>query len=330
MTNALQTHSNAAVVSVSRDVMKQHARSFSWAAFFLPRDRHDDAAVVYAFCRLVDDLVDEAPDIPTGAAAIEKLIAELHGHDDPRELVAAYREVATRSGIADDAAEHLAEGVQSDAGEVLLQSDRDLIRYCYRVAGVVGVMMCGVLGVQDPRALPHAIDLGIGMQLTNICRDVLEDAERGRVYLPEERLRAIGVSHAELLDAARRDELDIRHVVRDLLALAERYYLSAEAGMRFIPARSRAAILAASRIYRAIGQRLLRKGANPLSGRTIVPWTGRLTRALGALGAFLKPKTLGLTAYRGHDASLHMHLSGFPGANLPPEALDAARLRLVA
>ena len=121
------------------------------------------------------------------------------------------------------------------------------------------------------------------MQLTNICRDVREDAAMGRVYLPASRLRAVGVDPDDLV-RGRADREAVARVVVDLLELAERYYASADAGMRYIPARPRLAILVASRVYRAIGRRLLhRHAADALHGRTVVPAGSKLVLVVAAV-----------------------------------------------
>ena len=172
------------VLQASRAVFAAKARTFHWSARLLPADRRDDAAVVYAFCRLVDDTADEAPTAAVAAAALDRLAAELEGRAEPRPLVAAFLDTAARRGLPLDAARELLAGVRSDLGVVRIADDDALLVYCYRVASTVGLLMCGVLGVRERDALPFAVDLGVAMQLTNICRDVAEDAGRGRVYLP--------------------------------------------------------------------------------------------------------------------------------------------------
>jgi len=202
-----------------------------------------------------------------------------------------------------------------------MRSDRELIRYCYRVAGTVGLMMSPVLGVGGDRARPHAVDLGVAMQLTNICRDVAEDAERGRTYLPERRLRRAGTTPQALLEGEA-DREAVSEVVRDLLELADDYYESGRAGMQFIPRRSRLAIMVASRVYRAIGVKLRRGRCDPLAGRTVVGPFGKIRRVAGALTSFLNP--FGSSPGVPHDRRLHWALSDMPGTNPPAGELDAA------
>lgn len=302
---------NPKIVAESKQILSRHARSFRWAAQFLPAGDREAAAVVYAFCRLVDDLADEATCDDHAAEELERLDLEVRGKAPSRPLVEAFVEVADQRHIDLESAHQLIEGVLSDLGHVVVENDVELMRYCYRVAGTVGLMMCGVLGVTDPLGRPHAIDLGVAMQLTNICRDVLEDAGIGRVYLPATRLRERGTSPRAILDGTA-DHAAIADVVRDLLCLADAYYISADKGMHFIPARSRFAILTASRLYRDIGIRLLKRhGGDPLHGRTIVPWTRKTILVVEALSDFFRP---GASARRvPHDRRLHDALRGLPG-----------------
>lgn len=295
------------LVADSVGVLHKHARSFTWASWFLPADRRDDAALLYHLCRLIDDLADEAEDAVAARRELDLLRDELHGRRPARPLVSACLRLLDERGR--EAVDQLIEGVLGDLGMVILQDDAALIRYCYRVAGTVGLMMCPMLGVTDPRAAAYAVDLGIGMQLTNICRDVLEDAGRGRVYLPATRLAAVGVTPEALLEG-RAPASAVAEVVTALLALSRRYYASGDDGMRFIPWRTRIAILVASRVYGAIGHRLMGRGGDALAGRVIVPPT---IKALAVLSGLLSSLRLALAAYRPHDEGLHAPLVGLPG-----------------
>jgi phytoene synthase len=296
----------AELVLHGRETLRRHARSFRVASLFLPSGSRDDAALLYAYCRELDDAVDEAPN----AEAAEQRLA----HAERSEVAHAFRQVAERRGFEPSVAQHLVAGMRSDLGSVRLADDGALFRYCYEVAGCVGVMMSGVLGVTDPRALPHAVDLGVGMQLTNICRDVLEDAGRDRVYLPATRLSAEGLTPEDVLQG-RAEPGALSRVVERLLVLADRYYQSADLGMRFIPWRARLAIVVASRLYRGIGVRLRRRhGSNPLHGRTRASLLDKTVGVAASFFAFLAMSSFGRAGARPHDDSLHLHLRGFPGA----------------
>ncbi len=307
--------SNTALVAQSREVLAHHGRTFHLASHLLPASRRDDAAVVYAFCRHVDDLADEAPDADRALADLTSVREELAGEHPPRPWVGAFLEVAERRKIDLQTADLLIDAVLGDLGDVRIVDDDELRRYCYGVAGTVGLMMCGVLGVDDPAAHARAVDLGLGMQITNICRDVREDAVRGRVYLPAERLRAAGVDPDALLSGAWNEELHrgVAQVVGDLLDLADVYYESADAGMKAIPMPARAAILVASRVYREIGGRLRRRHASdPLHGRTVVPMARRVSLALRSLFQLLQPTFWnGVVVRPAH--TLHGGITGLPG-----------------
>ncbi|MCB9694097.1 MAG: phytoene/squalene synthase family protein [Alphaproteobacteria bacterium] len=265
------------LVATSTDVLARHGRSFSLASWFLPEAARADAAVLYAFCRLADDLVDEAPDPSTAHADVAVLRAELRGDTPARPLVAEVQRILEPVGLTP--AFDLLDGVESDLGFVQPADDEALFHYCYQVAGTVGLMMCPVIGVQDRQAWDHAVDLGVGMQLTNICRDVLEDAGRERVYLPRSRF---DVAPAEV--AGQRDR--VATVVADLLDIADARYTSGRRGFPNIPLRTRVAIAIAARLYQGIGHRLRRQGCDALAGRTVVPgWEKGVLAFRGALDA---------------------------------------------
>lgn len=309
------------VVAVSHRVLDKKSRSFSWAAKFLPAGRRDDAAVLYAFCRLVDDLVDEGGDDGRARAELERLSAELEGRDPARPIVRAFLEVARRRGLERRWALELIRGVGSDLGEVRMRDDRELLRYSYRVAGTVGLMMSPILGVDTASARPHAIDLGMAMQLTNICRDVAEDADVGRTYLPVTRLRSAGTSPEAILEG-RADREAVAGVVRSVLDLAELYYESGRIGMSYIPRRSRLAIMVASRVYRGSGVKLRNRGADPLEESVSLGAVEKLRWVGSAAGSFFG--SFRDTDTISHDADLHRAIPDMPGAHPPAGQLDAS------
>jgi 15-cis-phytoene synthase len=299
------------VIAEARAVLARHARTFDLAGRFLGPARRDAAAVVYAFCRLVDDLADETDDADAADAALAAVAAELRGDIPARPLVAVYAALLDDHGVDRRVAHELIAGVRADLGPVALADDAELLRYCYRVAGTVGLMMCGVLGVRAHAARPFAVDLGVAMQLTNICRDVAEDAARGRVYLPASRLLA-----ATTVIELRRGNIPrpaIATVVLDLLALADRHYTSADAGTVYIPWPSRLAILVAARLYRAIGQVLRARGGDPLKGRAVVSRVAKLGWTAVALVRFARTLIPGRPPT--HDPGLHVDIADLPGAD---------------
>jgi len=296
------------------DVLAEGSKSFSFAGLFLPSDQRRDAALLYAFCRYVDDVADDAPDPVLAGRALDELEVELLRQAPARPLLAALLELFDRRGIDVQHALDLIDGVRGDLDTVRVANDGELVLYSYHVASTVGLMMCGVIGVRDPEALPFAIDLGVAMQITNICRDVREDADNDRVYLPATRLTALACEPTPAGVLGARDA--VRHVVLDLLSLADRYYRSADAGMHHIPWRPRLAILIAARVYRAIGVRLAAAGGDALAGRTVVPLSTKVWVACRTLLAF----PFVSRRRRAHRRALHRALAGKSGADTRPAA----------
>jgi phytoene synthase len=240
---------------------------------------HQNAAICYAFCRLVDDAVDEAPGARAARYEIERIEAMLRGETPRLPIVDAYVQLAERAGFGLGPAWDLLEGVRSDLAEVRIGTDAEFLQYCYRVAGTVGLMMCGVLGVKERAARRNAVALGIAMQMTNICRDVLEDAERGRVYLPLARLSGVHLSHSDVLCSAERNgtagvpavaRSGVSEVVRSILDWGDSFYEAGANGYGFIPPRPRLAIMVASSLYSEIGAVLRSRGCDPFAGRARV------------------------------------------------------------
>lgn len=272
----------APAVTSARALMRNKGRTFWLASRLLPGGLLDEVAVVYAFCRVADDAVDEAGSEAMARAASQRLARELEG-EAPRPEVAAFLALAARRGLDLQFARELLVGVVFDVGPVRVASDAQLLHYAYLVAGTVGGLMVRLLGATDPRARTPAVELGIAMQLTNICRDVAEDARRDRVYLPTSRLREAGLEAGAVLDGSA-DRERLAMVVRDVLDEADRHYALARAGLRFLPWRARLAVAVAARLYRQIGVRLVQAlGADPFRGRAVVPWHQKLRLALAAL-----------------------------------------------
>ncbi len=281
--------------------------------------------MVYAFCRHVDDAADKAESSQAGGETLLQIRRELRGERAAGPVVGAFLSVAGRRRIEVAHAEELVLGVASDLGEVRIEDDRALIRYSYRVAGTVGLLMCPVLGVTVEAAHPFAVDLGVGMQLTNICRDVAEDAQMGRVYLPRSRLMAHGVTSEMLLASEASANYELRRcvaqVVRELVALADVYYASGALGMNMIPPQPRIAMVVASRVYRAIGHKLVSQGADPWRGRTVLTGKEKVWSAIrGLVGLMLRQLPGRKISKPCHQAGLHAPLAGLPGTN-PPSVL---------
>ena len=170
-------------------------------------------------------------------------------------------------------------------------------------------MVCPVIGVKNEDAWPFALDLGIGMQITNICRDILEDARNDRCYLPTEDLTKWGINPEELSIQGAASE-PLKNYVKHLITLADSYYQSGFAGLRYIPFRPRLAILVAGRMYQAIGHKILEKQGEVLMGRTYLTTWEKIKVSLFALVELIKGN---FSTSKTHDRHLHTHLKGLPG-----------------
>lgn len=263
-------------IALCESWIREHSRSFYLASRLLPPRVRAASWALYAFCRRTDDAVDEGEQGAAALGRVEGLRRRLDRvyladgqvtRARPDDAIdRAYAAVAAEHGIPRGLPEALLAGMEMDATGATYATFDDLYVYCFRVASTVGLMMTLVTGASRPDALLRACDLGVAMQLTNIARDVGEDARRGRVYLPDELLAPLGADRATVL-AARHASWPLREAVRGLLARAELFYRSADRGIPLLPADCRLAIAAARQIYAAIGDDLTRHHLDSVTRR---------------------------------------------------------------
>lgn len=275
----------------ARDICRRHAKSFYFASHFLPEPKRSHAYAVYAFCRLLDDAVDEAADQETRVRNLivfdELLDGIYEGRvpDEPTErdrALRAFEITVRRCGIPKRYFEELAEGCRMDLSANRYADWIELENYCYHVAGVVGLIMCRVLDVHGERANDYAIELGNAMQLTNILRDVREDYARGRVYLPAEEMRMFGCDESMLSRNEATPEFS--ELIRYQVARARDLYLRGCEGLAMIDgdgSRFTAAAMAA--VYGGILGAIERSGYNVLSRRVHLTPGQKLARLAAAL-----------------------------------------------
>ena len=269
-----------------KEVMRRGSLSFFLAARLLGREARDAISMLYAWCRFADDLIDSTaerlPPKERGAVVDElreKTTQAVTLNDAGLDIGAplGYQAIGQLGRLYKLPAEYpleLTRGMQMDAEGVIYEDLPSLRLYCYRVAGVVGVMFSHIIGVSDSAALPHAADLGIAMQMTNIARDVLEDAAMGRIYLPRSWLREAGIPADPRLFPTYKKELAL--VTQRLLAVAEDHYKSGEKGLKYLPLRAAAAVAAARYIYHGIGTLVLARGPYAWDSRAVVPFRTKL------------------------------------------------------
>ena len=295
----------------SEQSLAVNGKSFHWARRFLGDRMGHEASRLYAFCRLLDDMADG--DIDNGPARLAVIRADLlagRGGDDP--AFAAFVPLMREKQFPPEVLIALIDGLLEDqADEVALADEAALLRYAYRVAGTVGLLMCHVLDCPSPAARAHAIDLGIAMQLTNIARDVLEDAQMGRRYIPGDWVA--GATHADIRAAAQDPSSPVAVAVTAsvgrLLDLAEDFYASGASGYPFPPWRAHLSIAVAARVYRQIGVQLRGTGLAWYRGRQVTSKSTKLRCSVLALASFRRRIGAGGAP---HDPRLHSALRGLP------------------
>jgi phytoene synthase len=267
----------AADLAACRAMLRAGSKSFFAASLLLPKRVRDPASALYAFCRLADDAVDLSGDPTVALAHIrDRLERAYAGAPLAHPVDRAFADVVARYAIPRAVPEALFEGFQWDAEGRRTETIADLEAYAVRVAGTVGVMMTLLMGARGHQVLARATDLGMAMQLTNIARDVGEDARAGRLYLPTEWLIEAGIDRDAFLRAPRHTPA-LASVVARLVALAHDYYVRAEAGIAALPADCRPAIRAASRIYQRIGRRIAQNGHDAVTSRAVIGKVTKLT-----------------------------------------------------
>ncbi len=275
--------SHARGARACRRITREYARTFYLASHCLPRGTRSHAYAVYGFCRWADNGVDDAPSVEDASRRLEHAREVLAlAYDDtpaPPGLLAFRRTVRERA-IPRRLFDDLLDGMAMDLTTNRYANFEALELYCYRVASVVGLMMTHVFGYRHPRCLPRALALGTAMQLTNILRDVAEDLQRGRVYLPQDELARFGVTEAQLREG--RVDDNFRALMRFQIERARAYYDDAEAGIPDLLGRSsRLTVRVMGRLYGGILGEIERLDYDVFRARAHVP-NARKLRLLAA------------------------------------------------
>jgi len=277
------SHTAAADIAACRAELATGSRTFYAASLMLPREIRDAATALYAFCRQADDAVD----LDGGRAeAVARLRLRLDrayaGRPLARPADRALADVVVRFGVPRELPEALVEGIEWDAEGRRYEDIAGLHAYAARVAGAVGAMTAVLMGARRPETIARACDLGVAMQLTNIARDVGEDARAGRLYLPLAWMREAGIDPDAWLAAPHYSDR-LAAVIRRLLARADALYARAATGIADLPAGCRPGIHAARLLYAEIGRAVERSGCDSVTVRAFVPASRKarlLARAL--------------------------------------------------
>jgi phytoene synthase len=257
-------------------LLRNGSHSFYAASLLLPKKVRDPAIALYAFCRVADDEIDLGLDRKAALARLTQRLDDVYrGAPAAHPVDRAFAATVVAHGIPKCLPAALLDGLAWDAEGRRYDTLSELLDYAARVAGSVGVMMALLMGVRDAAALARAADLGMAMQLTNIARDVGEDARAGRLYLPLNWLAAAGISVEGLLREPQFTPA-LGSVVRRLLAQADVLYASGGQGISTLPFASRPGIAAARRIYAAIGGQVAARRFDSVSSRARVSMAGKM------------------------------------------------------
>ena len=221
----------------SKNYLSIYAKSFNWAGFFLPKKTYKNCSYLYDFCRVVDNIADDEDEIEIKKIKFQKFVSDFKQKNFENPVIQNMWNIIHEFNISLEIIYDLFDGIESDIKQnVKIDTRKDLLIYCYRVAGTVGLMMAKILKVSKKQSLKSAIDLGIAMQLTNISRDVIEDSKKNRSYINEN-----------------------FEEIKSTLMLAEKFYENSFHSISKIPISFRFAILVARRVYRKIGYKILKK-----------------------------------------------------------------------
>ena len=254
---------------MSSNLLKKHAKSFHWASFFLSKEIFNKCSSLYNFCRTLDDIVDDDNDLKIKKDNFLKFKKNFVSKDLSNSIIKEMWSIIDSEKISEKVVTDLFDGVETDLEEkVCINSKKELLVYSYRVAGTVGLMMSKILKVKNKEALKGAVDLGIAMQLTNIARDVREDRDRNRQYI-------------------RSDFSAIIETIND----SQIFYQKSFNSISSIPLRSRFSVIVARRVYKKIGDYILKQknleNYNK-AGKIYVPIFGKIIQTFFSIFDFIK------------------------------------------
>ncbi|KPU82824.1 phytoene synthase [SAR11 cluster bacterium PRT-SC02] len=265
------------------NLLKKHAKSFYWASFFLSKDTVKKSISLYNFCRTLDDIADNVSDIRNKRENFAKFKKEFLSKNSKNPIINEMKSIIISENISEKIVLDLFDGIEMDLDEnVIINSKKDLLIYSYRVAGTVGLMMSKIFKVEDKEALRGAIDLGVAMQLTNIARDVIEDRKNKRHYI----------------------ELKFSSI-KKIIEESEVFYQKSFNSISKIPIRSRFSVIVARRVYKKIGDYILKKGNLEnynQAGKIYVPIISKINETFFSIFDFLRLLFVRNFTYERHES----------------------------
>ena len=282
-----------------------HSKSFSWATKLFNKKQGSEIAILYFLCRSLDDIADKQSEGKKQKLLNFYEMVENRDYSLDTSLT-KFIEVYNYLDLDRTIVLQFVEGLIEDQEEVAVLDEEDLLNYCYKVAGTVGTLMCPLLGCKNTNAYRFAVDLGIGMQLTNIARDVMEDSLLDRRYLPGQWLNHLTAKKIRV--ASKKPESNdykmIQSAIGKTLDLANQYYASGRQGFYYLPFRSKIAVSAATTIYQNIGDKIRKRKINWEQPRVFTSSTNKFFSTLPSLISGIKKSEVEHT----HKNILHQHL----------------------
>lgn len=269
---------------IAKEITRHHAKTFYFASRFLPRNKRLAAYAVYAICRTSDDAVDTPTALP--AVSLAQVAANIESAYDGSPLrdplLLAFRQTVQEYNIPKAYFDTLLDGMAMDLRKTRYRDFAELYDYCYKVAGVIGLIMLRIFGYESDEAKKYAVDLGVAMQLTNILRDIREDEERGRIYIPQEELEKFQISEEEIVNRVQSENWT--RLLKFQIKRARAYYASSLHGIKLISdLGSRFVVLAMREIYGAILRVIERNDYDVFSQRAHVKGKEKAMMALRIL-----------------------------------------------
>lgn len=268
------------LVAFSRETIKKGSKSFAFASFFLSHEQRAGAWLLYSFCRYCDDQIDQSDDPRTALIKLEQELEDALKSSSPMQNphMEGLRLVCRNFQIPHKYPRDLIRGMRMDVEGRRYQNIEELQEYCYCVAGVVGLMMCHIMGVSSESALDHAVSMGSAMQLTNIARDVQDDWKMGRIYLPLSWLEDVGITPEQF--GSERGRAFWSVWAEHLLSEAQQQYNHGKAGLSYLSPKAALACGIAGAVYSQIGVKVLKRRSLAWEKRCFVPFHEKVLLAL--------------------------------------------------
>lgn len=267
-----------AAYAYCKEITHHHSRTFYLASALLPKDKRQAVRALYAFCRITDDIIDEADNDQMRADNLlrwrDNVLSNCPMADMP--ICLAWADAQAKFNIPRGYAQQLIDGVMQDLDQTRYETFEDLAEYSYGVASTVGLMAMHIIGFAGEDALPYAIRLGVALQITNILRDVGEDWRNGRIYLPQDELRAFGITEQDIANGRVTDNW--RKFMAFQIERNRRLYEESIEGVQLLDKDGRLAITAAARLYQAILEDIEAHDYNVFNRRSRVSAFGKLRR----------------------------------------------------